>query len=218
MKMTNYGIEIHDATDVSDASASLSIIDEIKTCPNLPEFKFKGGCCIDTCQYHTKLKQPNCLKLFRSEGTSRITDVELCLYKHPSKTPRYSGALRKRALTRVKNIAALYKYVLWIQDTYTESTGLPYTEGASIAIDEALASYPLNIQELGFKPWILLKLLSQETYARFLLENLQFKNSEINLKNMLDLAPKKLAKLTQDVTSMSSKSYQHVKKLNLLQG
>lgn len=219
MKMTNYGIEIHDATDLTSIGTGLTkVTSEVWTCPNLPEFKFKGGCTISTCQYHTELKEPKCLKLFRSEGTSRITDVELCLYKHPSKTPRYSGALRKRALTRVKNIAALYKYILWIQDTYKESTGLPYEAGASNAIDEALGSYPLNVPELKFKPWILLKLLSQDTYARFLLENLQFKNSEINLKNMLDVAPKKLAKLTSDVNSMSSKSYQHVKKLNLLQG
>ena len=219
MKMTNYGIEIHDATDVTAVGTSMTEqANKVLTCPNLPEFKFKGGCTINTCQYHTSLKKPNCLKLFRSEGTSRITDVELCLYKHPNKTPRYSGALRKRALTRVKNIAALYKYVLWLQDTYTEATGLPYEVGASQSVDDALDSYPLNVPELGFKPWILLKLLNQDTYSRFILENLQFKNSEINLKNMLDLAPKKLAKLTSDVNSMSSKSYQHVKKLNLLQG
>lgn len=204
--------------DILDVSSEKLIPVEVQVCPNLPEYRFKGGCTIETCQYHTKLKSPNCLKLFRSEGTSRITDVELCLYKHPSKSPRYSGAIRKKALTRVKNISALYKYVLWIQDTYSEKDGLPYVEGASVAVDEALNSYPLNVPELGFKPWILLRLLNHDTYSRFILENLQFKNSEINLKNMLDLAPKKLAKLTSDVNSMSSKSFQHVKKLNLLKG
>lgn len=188
----------------------------ITTCPVNENFKFKGKCQIKTCQYNSPTREPGCMKVMRKEGSGRITDAELCLYKHPDKTPRYSGAIRKKALLRVKNIAALYKYVLWIQDNYNENQGLNYVPEVSNHIDRSLEEYPLNIPALGFKPWILKFLLVPEVFNSFILDNLHFKNSDINLKNMLDLPPKKISKLLADVNSMSSKSFQNNRNSKLL--
>ena len=92
-------------------------------CPEQNQFKFeyKGKCKITTCQYCTNKTVNGCLSLDRRESGDRpITVAELTYYKGEM-YPEF-GALNKKAseahvrrtVNAVREITALYLYVVWL--------------------------------------------------------------------------------------------------------
>ena len=84
---------------------------------------------------------------------------------------------------------------------------MPYKAGISTRVDGVLDVYPLNLPLLKFEPWVLNYLLDEKIYNKYIEKEVRNLNTDINLKNMLDLTPKKLVNLTKDVEKMCSKKF-----------
>lgn len=178
---------------------------EVNSCPEQDFFAYIGKCSIRSCQYYTTETSRGCLSLDRKESSSKaITDIELYHYKFKGGpvTQRNVNTKRKLAVARVRNIIILQYFIFYIDEKFPEDEGLEYEAGVSQRVDDLISSYPLRIKRLKFKPWMLRFILDENILEEYMESNVQNKNSDVNLKNMLDLVPKKLAKVQLDVQRM----------------
>ena len=178
---------------------------EVNDCPEQDFFMFMGQCSISSCQYNTTETSRGCLALDRKESSNKvITDIELYHYKFKNKgvSQRNVNTKRKMAIARVRNIIILQYFIFYIEDKFSEEEGLEYAAGISQRVDDLVNSYPLRIKRLKFKPWMLSFILDENIFEEYMEARVQNKNSDVNLKNMLDLVPKKLAKVQLDVQRM----------------
>ena len=178
---------------------------EVSECPEQDFFAYLGKCPINTCQYHTTETSRGCLALDRKESSNKvITDIELHHYKFKNTgiTQRNVNTKRKVAIGRVRNLIVLQYFIFYIEERFNEEDGLQYEPGISQRVDALVNSYPLRIKRLKFKPWMLAFVLDESILQEYMDSAVQNKNSDVNLKNMLDLVPKKLAKVQLDVQRM----------------
>lgn len=180
-------------------------VTKVNDCPEQDFFMFMGQCPIKSCQYNTQQTSRGCLALDRKESSGKsMTDIELYHYKfkNTNTNTRNVTTKRKTAIARVRNIIVLQYFIFYIEDKFSPEEGLDYSPGVSRRVDELLNSYPLRIKRLKFKPWMLSFLLDEYVFSEYMESKVQNKNSDVNLKNMLDLVPKKLAKVQLDVQRM----------------
>jgi hypothetical protein len=178
----------------------------LNACPEKAFFKFKGLCPIRTCQYNNRKTSRGCLSLDRKESSTKsISDSELHYFKFSgskSVNLRNVATRRKCAITRVKNIIILQYYIFYLFDNFKPEESEVYKQGISVRVDTLISSYPLSIPRLKFKTWMLPHLVNENILQDYLNKSVSHLSSDINLKNMLNLVPKKLAKLQLDIQRM----------------
>lgn len=160
---------------------------DLNSCPLNPEYLF-DACCIRTCKNHTSVTKRRCIELDRvkPEGNKVITDSEIRFYKYPnvSITTRNVSKKRKEAVENVKNLIILYYF---IQSLKSKAP----LEARSIKRRKKLESkYPLNIEELEFKPYMW-EYLNDENLSKFM----EGKNEPVNIQTLLNISPKTYLKI-----------------------
>ena len=185
------------------SSQTLDII-QVNECPET-DFKHLGKCPIETCQFNTNVTNTGCLARDRFETSNKtMSDSEMYLYKMPDAlNVRQVATKRKSAIRKVKNLIFLSFFIFYIKDTYSKESGMKYKKGISNRVDTLLDTYPLNIDMLKFEPWILTYLVDDKTYNAYIKSEVPLLSTDISLKNMLNLTPKKLVNLRRDVLKMT---------------
>lgn len=104
---------------------------KVNVCPMREQYKFRGACCVETCQYHTKTTPHHCMSLDRAEGDRTITAIEVGHYKsyalqrsagaEPLSQKGKETALRRIQL-QVREAIRLYLYVCYLDEHGIRST------------------------------------------------------------------------------------------------
>lgn len=175
-------------------------VKRINTCPELDEFKFYKRCPIKTCQFWTSQTERRCLAMDRRESSKGITDAELSFYKCPDLDARQVFNERRKSILRVECIIILSEFIQYIVENRK-----------SFAVDENqfnqkvctfIESYPLNVPDLNFAPWMLPYIVDESTYNSFLREEMNNRVDVINLSLLLDLTPRKFAAILHEINKM----------------
>lgn len=176
---------------------------QVNECPE-SNFKHYGKCPIGTCQFNTCVTDTGCLARDRFETSNKtMSDSEMYLYKMPEAlNVRQVATKRKTAIRKVKNLIFLSFFIFYIKDTYGKQNGMRYKKGISPRIDAMMDNYPLNIPMLKFEPWVLNYLVDEKVYKQYIESEVPLISTDINLKNMLNLTPKKLLNLKKDIAKM----------------
>lgn len=133
---------------------------DMKECPVESAYLFTTQCSIRSCKYHSEAVQDHCLlRAGYVKDDKVLTDVELLKYKFPDTnlSEKEVGALRKKAVDRVKNVIMLYKCLTFIKENCNKVESFTYSETGLIA--ELLSRKPLSISRLSFEPWMFVYLL-----------------------------------------------------------
>lgn len=141
-------------------------------CPIVNWYEFYH-CEIKTCKYYSKRLKSRCMKIERKEtdGQKNISDAELHFYKFSeSDLIKTASSTRKQAVSRVRSMLILYKFVEYIRENFKspfENQRCHYSETFLNAID----IYPLNVEELKIKTWMLFYIFDESVYHRFINSN-----------------------------------------------
>lgn len=169
----------------------------INTCVYVDWYKFRT-CQVKTCKNFTTRTPSQCLAIDRvvPNGTKIISDAELHLYKFTDKPVcvRVVSIKRKRAMTRIKSVLVLDKYLDYIRETANQE---PYEPSDYMKVLET--QYPLKIKRLGFKSWMWPHLLDSELYDKFRSRSPDGEIQELDLATLLDLTQMKYLVLISQV-------------------
>lgn len=107
-------------------------------CPCHQEYVFREKCVIETCQYHTKVTQHNCLSLDRREGDRPPTIAEIGYYKEYALTrsgkgvapltPKGIETASRRTLMRIREATRVLQYLCYLDETATSRSGIVLSE------------------------------------------------------------------------------------------
>ncbi len=157
------------ATAVPEAKIDLSAL-KTQQCVYIDWYKFKQ-CTIRTCKNYSSGTVTRCLAIDRVQpmGNKIISDAELHLFKFPGTgvSTRLISIKRKKAVTRVKCILILQKFIEYIR-LYHEPDER-YWSGK--LVERLELDYPLRVMRLGYMNWMLPYLTSRKTYAKFASKN-----------------------------------------------
>lgn len=175
-------------------------------CPYQSWYRFTT-CTIRTCKNHTEKTKSCCLAIDRKApvGSKAISDAELHLFKFTNEdvSTRCVSTKRKRAVSQVKCMIALYGYLSYLRSKY-EGSRESSKEYRDPRIGVAESRYPLKIPRLRFKNWMWKLMLSQKEYDAFAESGGGGECREFELHEVLALRKEQLEALRQVVASVTT--------------
>lgn len=146
---------------------------EVQYCQYNKDYRFRQ-CGITTCKNHTEVTPHKCLAIDRvsPNGAKLITDVELHHYKLPDAniSTKYVSIRRKEAMKRCSAVLTLLKFIEFISEKYKNKKDAASKKMESVNEEKIVrcqSSYPLNLPDLKFQPWMWNWLVSKKAFEEF---------------------------------------------------